>query len=431
MKALYWEKGEFKWWILLLCAYHFFPFITVRGSILLYAWAYGIPVIYCALNLKYLKPIISAMVNSEVLISIILVGILSCLSLMIPGLYGTYDFTYFSVAIMTMLKILIRMLFIVTVIVKNVPNASKETFMKYFIFSCCMYIGGTVLMLICPSLKNIFWTVVKESEYSKTLALETRYSTRYGWAGFSGFEYTFKCVLAMIFNNYLICKEIKNKKIWLMLGVTACLMIGTLFYGRIGFLFGIILLAFLFFKMLMKRPKILMCVVILGVIGCIMLGVFASINESVQVWIEWAFDLFITFFETGKLQTASSNVLFEQMLFIPDVKTILFGDGMYTSVTGSYYMSTDAGVMRSMLFGGFVFSIIRYLSLYITLIVCILKNQLNKNEKTLFLWVLMLVIVFEIKGEILFSCLPIIIWISVIEQYKKWRENNGARFKFN
>ncbi len=429
MKTLYWEKGEFKWWILLLCAYHFFPFITTRGSILLYIWAYGVPIIYIALNLNYLKCILSEIVKSEILSSIVILTILSCLSILIPVAYGTYDFTYFSDAIMTMLKIIIRMFFIVLVIIKNVPKATNETFMKYFIFSCCLYICVTILMLLVPGIKNIFYELVKESEHSKVLALETRYSTRYGWAGFSGFEYTFKCVLAIIFNDYLINKVMKGKKMWVMLGVTALLLIGTLFYGRVGFLFGIIIVMFLFVKLLLKRPKILMIVLLVCGVAGIALIVMASVNDSIKVWFEWAFDLFITFIETGKLQTDSSNILIEQMLFVPDIKTILFGDGMYTSNTGSYYMTTDAGIMRSLLFGGIVFAVARYLSLYVILILNILSKQCTKVEKQLFFWILLLCIVFEIKGEIVFSCLPIVIWVISMKKYEKRRYENGKRLE--
>ena len=57
--------------------------------------------------------------------------------------------------------------------------------------------------------------IVKESDNAKELALDPRYTTRYGWAGFSGFEYTFKCVLAIIFTCYLLEGKMKEKKIWL------------------------------------------------------------------------------------------------------------------------------------------------------------------------------------------------------------------------
>ena len=135
MNNLIWEKNEFKLWILLLCAYHFFPFITTRGSIILYIWAYLVPVVYIVCNLNYLCKIISACVYSEASICIVGLIVLMCGSLLIPILYGTGDFTYFSGSILGLAKILIRMLFICMVILKNIPGATKETFMKYFIFS--------------------------------------------------------------------------------------------------------------------------------------------------------------------------------------------------------------------------------------------------------------------------------------------------------
>ena len=431
MKNIYWEKGEFKWWILLLCSYHFFPFITTRGSTLMYLWAYGIPIIYMAFNLNYLKKLINVVVRTEVLQCVVFLVLLSCLSILVPILYGTYDFTYFSDAIMTMLKILFRMLFIVLLIMRFIPNATKETFMKYFIFSCCLYICGTIVMLIVPHIRELFLELVKESEYSKELAAETRYSTRYGWAGFSGFEYTFKCVLALIFNDYFISKVLKHKKMWYMIGVSLFLMVGTLFYGRVGVLFGIVIFVFLFIRLLVKRPKILLAVISIGVMGCVALVVLYNKSEAVQSWVAWAFDLFINFFKTGKLETYSSNVLLDKMLFVPEAKTMLFGDGRYTADTGSYYMSTDAGIMRTMLFGGIVFAGIRYLSLYMLLIVNALKKGQSSETKRLLYWVLILCITFEIKGEILFSCLPIVLWLIVMDKYGYGGIiGNGKRFEF-
>jgi hypothetical protein len=141
--------------------------------------------------------------------------------------------------------------------------------------------------------------------------------------------------------------------------------------------------------------------------------------------------LFINFFKTGKVETYSLNVLLEKMLFVPQPKTILIGDGRYTAVTGSYYMSTDAGVMRTMLFGGILFAGIRYLSLYILLMINALKANQSKEMKRLLYWVLILCITFEIKGEILFSCLPIMIWLFVMDKYEYGGiKKDGKRFKF-
>lgn len=429
MKNWFWEKGELKLWILLLCAYHFFPFITTRGSIILYAWAYLLPIIYIAFNLNYLCKIISAIVNSEIFICVVGIGLLACASVLIPTLYDTGDFTFFTESVLGMVKILLRMLFICIIILKNIPNATKETFMKYFIFSCCLYICSTLIMLALPGIKDIFYEIVKESENSKQLALEPRYTTRYGWAGFSGFEYTFKCVLAIIFTCYLLEGKMKEKKIWLHIGVALFLLVGTLFYGRIGSLAGLGILFVFFLRLLKKRPKILIAVFVCGILLCAALFILQSRSEAVRTWFEWAFDLFVTFIETGKFQTDSSNVLIERMLFIPEPHTLLFGDGFYSTATG-YYMETDAGIMRPVLFGGIGFALLRYLIFYVPLVWGILNKSIKKEQRWLFFWILVVCIAFEIKGEILFSCIPVVMWIFMIDKYKKMEERNGTGLKF-
>ena len=427
MRNIFWEKGEFKWWILLLCAYHFFPFITTKGSILLYIWAYIVPLAYLALNINYLKKIVSAIIYSEAMIAISGIVLLSCASILIPVFHNTGDFTYFTGAIMTMIKILIRMLFLVVVIVKNIPNATKETFMKYFIFSCCLYICSTIIMLIVPSIRSMFWELVKESESAKAMALEARYQTRYGWGGFSGFEYTFKCVMGILFINYLVDINIGVKKVWYWVVTALFLFVGTLFYGRIGSVVAVLILLLMLLNLLMRRPKILSVIVVGGVIGIIGLLILQSRNEAVQAWFQWAFDLFVTFIKTGKMETGSTNVLFERMLFIPEIKTMLIGDGLYSTADG-YYMSTDAGIMRPVLFGGILFAVLRYLSVYAVLFINCLKEGIKREEKNLYFLLLLICIVFEVKGEIIFSCLPIFLWLLVIKAYNR-REKDGKRIK--
>lgn len=276
-------------------------------------------------------------------------------------------------------------------------------------------------MMLFPGIKDVFYQLIKESDHSKLMAMDARYKTRYGWGGFSGFEYTFKCVLAIIFNSYLIETRIKQKRIWMNVGISLFLLVGTLFYGRVGSLFGGCVLVVLFIRLMKKRPKILVSIIVAGVMGCIALFILQSRNDTIKTWFNWAFDLFVTFAKTGKFETESSNVLLEQMLFVPEIRTILFGDGMYTTLKG-YYMSTDAGIMRSLLFGGIGFALLRYLSFYVPLGLRLFNTGMKSANKTMYLWVLLLCIVFEVKGEILFSCIPIFIWIMALEQYERWRK---------
>ena len=96
MQTGYWKKGEFKLWILLLCAYHFFPFITVRGSIIMYAFAYLVPLVYMVLNFDLLVKTVSKIVYSDLMLCIIPLTMLILTAVMIPVIYGTHDFTYFT-----------------------------------------------------------------------------------------------------------------------------------------------------------------------------------------------------------------------------------------------------------------------------------------------------------------------------------------------
>lgn len=422
MQTGYWKKGEFKLWILLLCAYHFFPFITIRGSIVMYAFAYLVPLVYMVLNFDLLVKTVSKIVYSDLLLCIIPLVLLTVAAVIIPIIYGTYDYTYFTEEIMTVTKIMFRMLFLIMLIKKNIPNADWRTFCKYFIFSCLLYIGSTLVMMGIPPIKNFFYAVVKEDSYSKALALETRYSTRYGWAGFSAFEYTFKCLLAIIFNNYFIQKNIKQKGVIWSVAITAILLLGTLFYGRIGTLAALIVLFFMALRLILRRPKIFMwCVV--GLLLCVIaLFVLKNRVSAVGAWFDWAFDLIINFINNKTLRTDSSDVLLNKMLFIPKLKTILIGDGRYTE-NGLYYMGTDAGIMRPLLFGGLIFAFVRYIGLYGILLWRMFKYETEKYEKIVLFWTLVMCILFEIKGEIIFSCLPILLGALILGHGKKTFEN--------
>ena len=82
--------------------------------------------------------------------------------------------------------------------------------------------------------------------------------------GISGFEYTFKCVMGILFINYLVDINIGVKKVWYWVVTALFLFVGTLFYGRIGSVVAVLILLLMLLKLLMRRPKIL-AVIVVGV----------------------------------------------------------------------------------------------------------------------------------------------------------------------
>ncbi|MCE0846442.1 hypothetical protein LVQ79_12855 [Buttiauxella sp. A2-C1_F] len=71
--------------------------------------------------------------------------------------------------------------------------------------------------------------------------------------------------------------------------------------------------------------------------------------------IPFAFEFIIKYLDTGTASTTSTDIL-QNMYFPISDYTFLLGDGMYSAVNGvGYYMGTDAGYMRPILFGGVFF----------------------------------------------------------------------------
>lgn len=123
-------------------------------------------------------------------------------------------------------------------------------------------------------------------------------------------------------------------------------------------------------------------------------------NKSIlEIWnsfTNYAFELFEGFFESGNLSTTSTDILFNKMYFpIKDSWTFLIGDGIYTNIDGSYYMHTDAGYMRNILFFGIVGLILLFLYQMTFLIFT------NKENILLNFSILIYILIIHIKGEAL------------------------------
>jgi hypothetical protein len=138
------------------------------------------------------------------------------------------------------------------------------------------------------------------------------------------------------------------------------LSVATVIAARTGILFVFISLLVLFFSLRAKSR-----IIIFVSLSAIALFFIVSIEEiyrfvSEYKVLSWAFEPLINFYTDGSLGSQSTGVLYN-MFFIPDIDTILWGDGLYYEIGGGYYGGSDIGYIRQILFGGFlivVFSVI-------------------------------------------------------------------------
>lgn len=94
---------------------------------------------------------------------------------------------------------------------------------------------------------------------------------------------------------------------------------------------------------------------------------------------------------------SSLNHLKDSMYFSLKTSQILLGDGRYTEVSGRYYMNTDAGYMRNLLYWGIIGTILlyRYYWKLLTL------SRKKGDPYVLFVLLFLLSAILEIKGQVM------------------------------
>lgn len=181
------------------------------------------------------------------------------------------------------------------------------------------------------------------------------------------------------------------------------LFIGAMSAGRTAIIgFGIAVFYFCIANLkkvsLHTKTKNILCFfcVLLGTVlaGCFFLS---QKNEySIKIFMEYSLEFIDNFISGRGLTSSSTNNLFHGMYFPLSLKQYLIGDGQY--MDGSlYYMHTDAGYMRMVLYfgiGGFI-------------LLCIYQMQLLKlsnktsKEKILLSFIFITLLIFQIKGDVI------------------------------
>ncbi|MGF3141081.1 hypothetical protein ACQV2S_00240 [Facklamia sp. P13064] len=317
-------------------------------------------------------------------------------SIIVPMLFSTFDFSYFMRFISAFTYFIGY--FSILVYIKKNHNSSSDFLFNLIINITCLYILGTVMLYLIPSLKEfwfskIFIGNIQEGLYENHIA----YSFRIGWSGFSGFGMTFMCSLSIVLSLYLFNKN----RLTTFLFKIILLLIGNAFYGRVGLLISLlVLITYVIWNLFIKGRFIdLILLSVLSLVAFLLILNLRTKSFVIDQWYEWAMSPLKSLFLYG---TVNQDVMFN-MYFFPEIRTFLFGDGRYTGLNGGYYMNVDVGYMRPILFYGIFNTII----FYFLIIKKIFKLSL-KDFKEISILLIMIVFLFEIKGEIIFMILPLL-----------------------
>ena len=312
-----------------------------------------------------------------------------------PFIHGTGDVSYINLLIGIILT-LFRNYLLIYLLYKQYKEDLFVKFCDFFIYACIVCVAFTILFIIFPEFKTFWLNSVLNNVTEYTYY---KYEFRYSISGPAAFTYTSIFSIAAIVSGYMIIYE--NKLSFKRVAEFIIISIGCSFYGRTA-LIGVLLSLFIiiFSKgYWMKTLKIILFISITAILLNSLLNFLSSQNENFAVWRNWAFDILNQIFIDKNVTDYSVTHLFNDMYFKLDLKTLFIGDGYYTDpTTGRYYMSTDSGYMRLLLYSGII-GLLTAFSIPLYLFKIIKKFSSRFNSVLLFMVLLIIWLVLEIKGE--------------------------------
>lgn len=279
-------------------------------------------------------------------------------SLLITMMNGAYDFSIIPSLVSQGINLTIGVILFSWYLYKNKATRIIDDIILVFVLQGVIQLISFVSVDI-RELLNIFRgesaISVGHDQYKGMRGLALSGSAFFGLSAAYGLS------LILFFINYLK----KGKKIDLVgLIQLAILLFGGLSAGRTsltGLFIGVFL--YILFYNFQQKKKIIFTFkkILLGFVSFLittLLIIYFVFNETLKnqfyLFSRFAFEMFYTYQRTGSFTTTSSNKLINEMYFRISNKTLFLGDGRYTNLDGSYYMFTDAGFMRNILFFGVI-----------------------------------------------------------------------------
>ena len=377
--------------------------------------------VYLVLNARIVSEILNRMVLRYYKKKIVLLLFLTwgIMILLTPLLHGTRDFSYFGEYITIVTAIIYCLAICVRIYKTEGEDNLSEKFMRIFIYAMVLYVFSSIIAISFPPYRAFIMKAVSMSDYARGVIQDERYRTRIGFAGLSVYSSGIKCALANLFVLFFVFKSLREKTrislgIWALYLLT---ILGEFLYSRTSLLLSIIFLVLFVIMVLTKLGRIttFLKFVLLGVfaalIAILLIGQFEGDNASLA----WQLEVFTNMLNGRGFNATSLNIM-RRMAFVPSISTLLFGDGLYMSENGRYYMSTDLGYMRAILYYGligFLFVVI----LIVNTLKVIPKIRKEPEYGMLAIMGFIAFIVFEIKGECMGVFYPVIFTLMCATSY--------------
>ena len=262
-----------------------------------------------------------------------------------------FDFSLIPTLVNVVIHLFACLLFVSLLICKKrntryVYELMINIFLIQSIIEICAYLNPNVLGF------------VQKFQSNTTVELASQFSGRRGLAlagtVFFGLSSTFGLIFIIINQRFINLKQNSYKYIL----ITLLIFIGAFFTGRTFFVgLGIGLLMY-YLSSIPKKIKLNYTIKIIFIFIALLLIIISILPEDLYnhvsnlIW--YVFEAAYNYVDYGTLSTSSSDTLMNDMYFPISLSTFFCGDGIYTGYDGAYYMHTDSGYMRNILYGGII-----------------------------------------------------------------------------
>jgi hypothetical protein len=377
-------------------------------------------------NSKYREIFYSWLLNRKVLKILLSLLSITAVSLLISTFRLTYEYSIVKVLFSQTVFLIIGIMLFSLYQLKN----KNSEIIKHIILIFILQSSIQLISFISPTINeglNIFRgasTVQIQGNYTGVRGLAVSGPAFFGLAICYALIYIYLIIYRGIFNKY---------SIFVKLLVCCLLLFGGLSAGRtsfVGILFGLgyVVILKLFKTKYMLKNTISIKPINLIFLSSILMIFFVvylqgiDVNEQVILKVNAMSDYLLQFYhsykDTGEFTTTSTSTLFNEMYFKVKYSTLIFGDALYSNTDGSYYMHTDAGYMRNILYFGIIG--LFFLILYQFLLFHWNESKLRLQNLIIFIFILTI----HIKGDVLAYSVAFqsIIFVKYLYDYKTLKE---------
>ena len=264
--------------------------------------------------------------------------------------------------------------FLYRVISKYSDSKGEYAILSLIIYTVLLQSFISLFMFIVPEFQNTISSILYFNEL-KASKVEVYSGLRIIGFGRSFFEAGVYSGMGLILIGYLIrCHKLNNRYlVWFAVLYAIIFLIGMLMARTtlIGAFIGLFLIflpnSISLVRISKRKMKFLALLIFLPLFLLTIVSlIIPSFFGSVEYLIKFAFEVFINYFDSGRIETVSSNATLDMLIFPDNLKTWLIGDALWSLNNGTlYYMSTDIGYNRLIfyfgLIGSFIFFIYQFM----------------------------------------------------------------------